>query len=458
MFDSTCETNIPILRKPFSGNLPPKVPTVASDNMGGVTTDGDGNTSIQAVYVDGRVIKPITGNLGGYDGEGNLRCVFISDGKFVQSDVIESLRIIPFGIGTVPIAKVILGDGSEFYINAPAGGSGGGGSASSGGSGLPLLSPMWLDYINSTSECVPVEDAGGNHCVYAGVYRYQEYGSGGVKLSVNVFGTKPATNDYFELVSSSGYASTYRVKKAGRYLITSNSGRVSHGATSMALTITHADGSSVSHNCPAGQKYVYSNPIVYDLSVGDTIYSTGSYHKYSGTAAYTVELCPPSDEDLYEKSGDTYKKATQFDANGTLADGVTYYSYHGTSVSGQSVAYPKVYDHLLTEYNAVKASGTTTDTYTLTDGTKIDIPYYRAADQHKICIYSADILNKLNRLYNDPYAASNAGIGEAWYYVLRGSGNESFWLPRTRYGFHGANGYAKIGSTTHKMFLHFIVN
>lgn len=455
LLDSIVRTNIPVLRKPFSKNLPPKVPIVDADDMGGevvAEVDGDAVNGIQGVYVEGRVIKPLDGDLGGYDADGGLKCIYIKGGKFVESGVIETLRVEPVGIGTVPVAKITLPSGEEFYINAPAGGSGGG-SVGGGGSGnMPNLAPVWLDYINSGSNCVPVEDSGENLLQYAGAYRYQFYASGGVKLSVNVLSnTKPASNSYFELVSQSGYTSTYKVLKAGRYLITSSSGRVSHSSTSMTLTIT-CNGTAISHNCPAGQKYVYSNPVVYDLNVGDTIYSTGSHGKYTGTGSYTVEPCPLTDKDLYIQSGSEYVKATSYDTNGTLADGVNYYIYNGTSVSGKSVAYPDTYEHLLADYNAVVSAGASTDTYTLSDGSTVSIPYYKAGDQHKICIYDSTILSKLKQLYDDP------SIGEAWYYVLRGGSNESFWLPRTRHGFHGSRGYAKIPNTAVRMYLHFMVS
>ena len=114
----------------------------------------------------------------------------------------------------------------------------------------------------------------------------------------------------------------------------------------------------------------------------------------------------------------------------------------GSSVnqfSGTNTTYKKIYDHLKNEYSG----GNVTDTYTLTDGSTVTITYKLASDGHKIC--TPGQITNLGKIYDDP------SIGTAWYYVLNTTGSASnglaatsFMLPRTKFGFHGAGGYAKI--------------
>lgn len=464
MFDSTCETNIPILRKPFSGNLPPMVPVVEADNLGGATKVGSEN-ALKLLFVEGRVIKevPASFNLGGEGDE--LRCIYIKDGKFVQSNPIEQMQIAPVGTGTVNIAQVFMPDGSSFFIKAPAGGSGGGATYVGGGSS-PLLTPVWLDYISSDPSCVPAMEysitnvASSSLIEYAGknlidkfidkgdaasAYTYQCMacdplaGSQSVDTTGNVTFTGKDSSNYYN----------FRINRAGRYILTSVSGRVSHRATSMVLTVNFPDGTSTTHYTPAGQKAAFTNAVAYDMPANTTIRVYGS--SSGGWANCNLRYAAPTDVVLYTKSGDEYVKVTSFNNDGSLQDGIIYYTNNGVSVAGRSIAYEDVYNHLLADYKAVQGEATKTDTYTTSSGSTVTITYFLAPDGHKIC-WPSQIAN-LNTILNDE------SIGEAWYYVIDTTlDKESFRLPRTRYGFHGDRGYAKIGSGHTRMYLHFMVS
>ena len=461
--DSTSKTNIPMLRKPFSGVLPPHVPVVASDNLGGVT-EVDGEAALKLVWVQGRTIKEIPSDFNlGSDEDGLIRCIYIKNGKIVQSNPIEQIQISPVGTGTVNIAKVSMPDGTSFYIKAPEGGGSGGGGGSGVTGNMPLLAPVWLDYICSTNNCIPaMENSPDNADVadpimYSGKYlidKYLNFGDDAAAYNYRCMYCNPlasaqsvnGTGDIEYLGVVSGYYN-FRVNRAGRYVITSTSGRTSHHATSMSLIVTPNGGDPITHYTPAGQKAAFVNAQMYDLPANSTIRVSGS--SSGGWANCNVRYAGPATETLYTKSGDEYIPVTTFNEDGSLTDGVIYYTNHGATHS-QAVAYEDVFDHLLKDYNLAYSDGTKTDTYTKSNGATVDIRYYRAPDGHKICL--TDQLSKLNELMAD------SSIGEAWYYVINPTTNqEAFYLPRTRHGFHGDRGYAKVGSGHTRMYLHFMV-
>ena len=450
MIDSIRETNIPILRKPMSGNLPPGVPTVESDYMGGTKTVG-GKTSIQGVYVEGRVIKPITGNLGGYDGNNQLKGIFIEDGKFVASENIEAISVEPVGSGTTPVAKVTLSTGGVVQINAPA-------QKPSNTNGMPFMAPIWLDFKHAQTDkfCVP-SDTDGTSIAYPGKYKFTKYADGGPRAWKNLFDSGLGTYDasLFTATQSSGEI-TYTLKKDMRCVVVTKSGRTLGQTFDMSVTVSH-NNVDTAHACPTNQKYVYQNTQVYDLKTGDTVsfkISNPSADVSGCSATIHIYIANNDDLPLYTLNSGSYVPAT-YDVDGKLTDGVVYYQTNGTTNNANLnniVPVTDVYDHLLADYNAGTAK---TDTYVLSDGTtSVSIAYKLAADGHKICaITSSDtsILTKLNSIYNDD------SIGEAWYYVIdTRSNNESVRFPRTHHGFHGDRGYAKIGTTqTFQMYLHF---
>ena len=147
----------------------------------------------------------------------------------------------------------------------------------------------------------------------------------------------------------------------------------------------------------------------------------------------------------------------------------------------------KIFEHLIDDLGG-SGMTTATDTYTRTTGSVIKVTYYVAKtsggiqDGHKIIhigtssacsievtesgtttTYAANnadnlsnILKYLKELYDD------VSIGTSWYYVVSGTKANGgyFYLPRTRYGFHGTAGYAKLQRNTNKpteneMFLYF---
>ena len=91
---------------------------------------------------------------------------------------------------------------------------------------------------------------------------------------------------------------------------------------------------------------------------------------------------------------------------------------------------PEIYNHLAAENGATDQ----TDTYILSNGTRLDIPYKLTSDGHRIC--PAAQASNLKTLLDD------ANIGVAWYYVLDTT-NQKFMLPRTKYGLHGKMNYVK---------------
>lgn len=462
--DSTSKTNIPMLRKPFSGVLPPGVPVVQSNNVGGSSVV-DGETGFKLLLVKDRVIQEIPADFNlGCDEDGTIRCIYIKNGRIVQSNPIEQIQISPVGTGTVNVAKVTMPDGSSFFIKAPEGGGSSVGAISGGAGNMPLFTPVWLDYISSDPKCVPameysITDGSITTPIkYAGKYliaKYIDKGSNAANYNyqcvfcnplngtANVDGTG---NVVYNGVVDGRYSFT--VKKAGKYTVTSVSGRTSHHATSMYLGITPNGGDTIVHYTPCGQKAAFTSTAVYDLPENSTIDVSGS--SSGGWANCTVRYSAPTDVVLYTKSGDEYIKATTFNDDGSLVDGTIYYTNGGASVSGKAYAYEEVFKHLKKDYDLAIADGLRSDIYTLSNGTTKEIKYYLAPDGHKIT--TTGYLSALNAIIADD------SIGEAWYYVIDTTNNaECFYLPRTRHGFHGDKGYAKIGGGHTRMYLHFMV-
>ena len=147
----------------------------------------------------------------------------------------------------------------------------------------------------------------------------------------------------------------------------------------------------------------------------------------------------------------------------------------------------KIFEHLIDDLGGSGIT-TETDTYTRTTGSVIKVTYYVAKtsggiqDGHKIihigtssacsievtesgttttyAANNADNLNNILKYLKELY--DDVSIGTSWYYVVSGTKANGgyFYLPRTRYGFHGTAGYAKLQRNTNKpteneMFLYF---
>ena len=447
--DSTSKTNLPMLRKPFSGVLPPHVPIVASDNLGGVKTVG-GVTSVRMIFVNGRVIEAIPDtNLGGYSAKNEFKGLYLKDGELVASENLEHVEISPVGGFTVPVAKVKLSGGEEFTINVPAQKKDTNSIKTTPGSGrMPLMTPVWLDYIaDQDSGCIPVLDAGGNHIAYPGRYTFgsSPYATGGNIIDRDFFGS---TNTYDSTMfdrSISGNTVTYTAKKAFKCLLQTTSGRNFGKSIEMSVRV-NVTGEQIVHRCPVNQTYAFSNTQVYNLDEGSSIVITVSGSSNDGWASVLARPMPPTSELLFKSVSGSWVESTDDDiaSDGTLKDGIAVYVPTGTTVSGKSVAFKEVFDHILQDYNS---GSNASDTYTLSDGTTVEINYKLAADKHKIC--DTTQIGYLNQIYND------SSVGEAFYYVIDGTAG-TIRFPRTRHGFHGDRGYGKVGAGHACMYLHFI--
>lgn len=342
MSQSKSETNIPIIRKPFSAELPPRVPYIDADAVG---------SDVQFVYVSNRKIVPTTRNMGGLR-DGKKYFLYMENGVMKDDMPASSVSITPQGNGTVTIATFTI-DGVTGYIKA----GGGGGDTNINNLDVPLLTPMFFDY---------------------------EY-----RLTDDICWI-PAIRPDAGNSSSYQYQSMYDGQ---------------HNVTAKPSSETTPDSSTTY--------------FVYDSDIED------------------YRECVVSD----------------FNLDGSFKSGTTYYKFNHRG-------YRIIYQHLRKELNpgASDISANTyassplteqTDTYTLSNGTTVQIKYKKSADGHKICAYSADTINKLDSLYND------VEIGTAWYYVIDTT-NKKFRLPRTRYGLHGDKTYVKTAQTGNaSMFLYF---
>lgn len=124
-------TNIPVIRKPFGAELPPRVPYIMEENVGSASGDA------QAVCVEGRRIVPVTASMGGAK-----KAIYLENGIFREGDNFTSVSVTPSSFqGGMEICRISI-DGVEYIIKSPVGIE----SVSTKTLKTPLLTPMWFDH------------------------------------------------------------------------------------------------------------------------------------------------------------------------------------------------------------------------------------------------------------------------------------------------------------------------
>ena len=144
-------TNIPVIRKPFGAELPPRVPYIMEENVGSAI----GNA--QAVCVEGRRIVPVTASMGGAK-----KAIYLENGIFREGDSFTDVTIIPQYTEGVNIAQITI-DGVTYNIKAPSSIS----SVTNNILRTPLLTPMWFDHRTTDVTWIPTLDASGNWIEYS---------------------------------------------------------------------------------------------------------------------------------------------------------------------------------------------------------------------------------------------------------------------------------------------------
>ena len=188
MNESVQRTNIPTIRKPFGADLPPRVPYCLADNVG---------SPVCPVYVEGKQIKASDADVGG-----PTTPIYLKNGVFVAGRSTANLSVETNPeFETEPwIARLVLNpdspDEHEYVLHA----AGGSGSSEFENLNVPLLTPMWFDYVPADTKSWISSDGNfhsGTNADYARIWNHLSTECAGkTNNKSQTFGS--ITIDYFE--------------------------------------------------------------------------------------------------------------------------------------------------------------------------------------------------------------------------------------------------------------------
>lgn len=125
------------------------------------------------------------------------------------------------------------------------------------------------------------------------------------------------------------------------------------------------------------------------------------------------------------------------------ADSKSWIVSDGEFHDGTVDAYTKIYNHLITECQRLDGVWYENDK-TMSFGS-IEVRYHECADGHRVCICDTTDAETVRTSLNS-IVDSHPEFGTAWFYIIN-KDEPKFYLPRTRYGFHGDLGYVKFRYT-----------